>query len=145
VPVYKANINFILNLCYNIIRFHLDGYAYFAHPQNYYRATGKIMSPIIQSHPSSKKCFTFYYQLNGQEFPFNTLSVYIQYNNPNGKKDYHNYFLVSGHQGNFWQKKSLTINKMTSNYQVWHYNRSGKFESHYFLFVRNLLRYAKCL
>ena len=57
-------------------------------------------------------CFVFHYQLNGVNFPKDTLSVYIQYYKGDGKKDYRNSFEVSNHQGNFWIRKGITIDKI---------------------------------
>ena len=82
---------------------------------------GKITSPRIPAHATGqKKCFVFHYQLNGRDFPEpGTLSVYLQYEREDGKgKGYVNKFAVSGHQGNFWHRRAITINEMNRPYEV---------------------------
>ena len=83
--------------------------------------TGKMISPKVPAHSTGqKRCFVFHYQLNGRDFPTpSTLSVYLQYDRTDGKgKEYINSFAVSGHQGNFWRRKAITINEVNHPYEV---------------------------
>ena len=113
----------ILTIKYATLLYFSEPYAAFTKsPGSFYgMKMGKMISPKVPAHSTGqKRCFVFHYQLNGRDFPTpSTLSVYLQYDKTDGKgKEYVNSFAVSGHQGNFWRRKAITINEVNHPYEV---------------------------
>jgi len=93
-------------------------YVYFAKPYAIYTETGKLVSPSIAAH-TGQNCFMFHYEMNGRDFPSNAFQVYLQYTNPaTGKMEYRNLFVKDGHQGNYWRRQAVTIDRVDHTYEI---------------------------
>ena len=106
-------------LCeYQVVNCHspLGSYAYLSSiRQNDDQQLGRIHSPIIPAY-SSKKCLTFYYQLNGRGVYY--LDVHILLQGPQQQNFIQKYWRRFGHQGNYWQRGAVSITSWSNPYRV---------------------------